>query len=385
MSRRKKTTASTFKNPLAQTFGLALWELRREVGISSDEMAEALELAPSTYRLVEAGGVVMQPYALGLVKRIGRVEWYRVVLLLEAIQLLEKAKSSVQEMRRKAEDVQLLESDLFALMSKFDPIWEALEQKAESSEISQMIIDNRLHERMIQYMCTPLPSRAADSEETTAWAKILVENTPPIYVDIFVDTMRRLSGFLPSVSIRGLMGWEQEHAGKFACIYGMVKSSRILSLSVKDENFDWSYVWRRDFKGVYILSFDSKDKTSKEEEKLKHSLKDRVNSSTSSSENNTEPRVYIKSVEEIGNEVSQEAKGFMYYDLITDATAKELNKKYVIELSNIWVYQLLEGKRSIAFIDDKKAESEDGLYFSRTCSYDQTELFLRFFKKVWDN
>ena len=391
------------KNPLAQTFGLALRELRARQATASSEMARLLGLGESTYRMIEAGSVLMQPtYALNLVRTMQQLQWTRVVLLLVAIQLLEQHKNSIEDMRRKAEEIQQLETELLVIMQKFDPVWEALERGAESSEISEIIKEKHLYQFAIEYMSAPLLSIREYSTEAPAWATSIFHRTPPLYLDLFVDVMQKLEGFLPSFDVPGFIKWEDDHADRFWRVFGIVKDPELLYKSIRDQQFTWRYVWAKQFDTINVLSLS--EKPSEAHDELLRALSDRRKEdlralSDDIDDENLPPfdfkkRVNFKSQndKDIGVQNAKRVLDLMSYNLSTNRTpAPDDHERYIVHLQNVWLYQIkdIDMLRSIVLVDDYELPSDEEPWekpravFTKTCTNEQTEAFLKVFKDIW--
>lgn len=239
-----------FRNPLAQAFGLALSDRRRRLRLEVEEdVALKLGVGVTTYRLVEAGLVLIPPYcALAMVHVFG-FSWGPLTQTITAMHVLDQDFESVSDMRVRADNLAITEHSLEWIIRGLRFVWPHLEvargtQRDAHDRIAEILRDTGLVEQLYRFLLGELhPQRDSATDHATVWARRLVTDTPPIYLEIAESIVSQLRKFPPHVNPTTLAEWEKDNSGRIASVYGLVTDHHQLEKAIE---FDWAFVTRRE-------------------------------------------------------------------------------------------------------------------------------------------
>ena len=120
--------AQKIRNPLAQALGIVLQGMRDKTGgISSSQIASLLGLAASHYRMIEAGSAILQPSrAIKVIQTFETIEFIPLCQVLIAVQIMDTAKHTVNDMRTTASLLTEANPALSNVLMDLDSIWNTI-------------------------------------------------------------------------------------------------------------------------------------------------------------------------------------------------------------------------------------------------------------------
>ena len=244
--------SASFKNPLVQTLGLLLLDLRRDAGKEAEDLARALRLSGSAYRMIESGAAALQPlYALRLAKIHPQLEFCRIAQLLSAIQVLEEGRAALPRMRAIADDLKDADTRLSEVMQGYEQIWSAVEAGESSAVIARLIVQCGYVERMKRFLMQGPSSPGTDL--TQQWLGKAVRRVSPFYVDMVTQILEKLRPFPPHCAVGALREWEDANFDRFHRLYGFMTQPTQLRTSVTEYDFSWRFLWNPSFDGAYVV------------------------------------------------------------------------------------------------------------------------------------
>ena len=211
---------SNSKNPLARALGLALQRARREEPgrPSSEELASAIGLSASLYRLVESGGAILQPaYALRTTLAFpnAKLEFLPLVCLLGVIQILE-SRDHPDNRRLLAEQMRQAEPRLAFVLDSLGGL--------DSSAMSTPESLSRCMHAVLAFLQTPLSSPEPPVDVARAWGERLARSSYPLHLEILDQISAELGSFSPGMSVNQLGQWEKRHAHRIGTAFALMTS-----------------------------------------------------------------------------------------------------------------------------------------------------------------
>ncbi len=382
------------KNPLAVLLGFALRDLRDELKCSAEEIAIALEISASSYRLIESGFAAVPPYYVTkLVMTFRKLNWSRLAQLLVAIQLVEKAKPSTDQMRQVIKEVGgHLAPPRSDLWLQFERVCDLLSSDLSRKVVRTRLVQSGLISGLVRYLSEP--DRTSESGATApgmVWVQTAMQKLSPYYFELLVSQVNALEHFPPRATPEALKQWEVQNPHRFQRIYGIMQSSELLI--AESEEFNWGYVYRDDFGGIYLLSFEDasvvKDRIKALHKKLT-ARRLRHRASSTKPENIAtfvKRNVIMKSIDSCSASEKQSLKSLLRYDVAKGELLPLANpdpESPVLQLRNAWLYQMKDTGNVVAFVDDK-SQNATNPYQATVLSSRATRILLEHLEAIWQH
>jgi hypothetical protein len=358
-----------FKNPLMQALGLVLQRMRNFMVLSSDEVAGKLGLGGSSYRMVEAGSAVLQPgKALLVIKSFERIELDPLCKIMVAIQVMESGIDSIDDMRAMSKLLGEADTELRELFEKFDPLWPII-KKEESGTVADEIKARHIDIELENFLTTPRPSVVDKEGLLDSHVKSLLSSTPPFYLDLSLDLLENLQGYVPRISPNELAKWEDKNRSRITQIVGTIRDHRLLTDSSNFEFFDHAFLWENHFEKLQIIYLSSlrKDVLKEFSSNFKQFLE--------KNRKKYEPRLprFDEAMKKI--EIRWGYPQIKQFDDILMHESMEMN--------NLWFYKL-RGGNVVAFSDNAAMNAkEDRPHYGTSFSYSETVKKLKQIEKLW--
>ncbi len=369
--RNKEIDASKriFKNPLMQALGLVLQRMRNFMVLSSDDVAAKLGLGGSSYRMVEAGSAVLQPgKALQVIKSFERIEFEPMCKILIAIQVMESGIESIDDMRATARLLGEADPLLQAFLGKLEPLWPVIKSN-ESGVVADEIKERHLDLELEKFLTTPSPKVIDQEGLLDSHVQSLLSSTPPFYLDLSLDLLENLQGYVPRVSPNELAKWEEKNKWRITHIIGVIRDYRAFTDSANFEFFDHSFLWENQFEKMNIMYLASARKEVLKEfihQFKQHLLKNR--------------KKYEQRIPRFDEMIGKIEIKWGHPRL---AELNELLAHESVEMNNLWFYKL-KGGNVIAFADNSVMNSKDDrLHYGTSFSYSETVKKLKHIEKIW--
>ncbi len=375
--------AQKIRNPLAQALGMVLQNTRDKMGgISSSEIASLLGLAASHYRMIEAGSAILQPSrAIKIIQTFDTIEFIPLCQVLIAIQIVDSAKDSVEDMRTITALLKEANPTMSKVLEKFDNLWATIKNK-EPAQVSRQLATDGIIKELETFLTTEpviLTAEQIDNFMTPTYrypisgqlySKIgnILQGVAPFYLDTVLQLVDNLKGITPRVTAEELAKWESRHKNRISHIIGIVRNPEVI-LGV--ETFDYSFLWEENFQKMLIIHRDPpRDKAASIQKEIAKCLKQRFE---------TERIKYERELESFDKVLKQKlliTHGKHNKDKI-DAIL--LHKK--VPMNNLWVY-LMNNGYVVPFIDNATVDLPTDNLYGTSLAYDETCEKLTFIKEV---
>ena len=365
--------AQKLRNPLAQTLGIVLQGTRDKMGgVSSSEVAASLGLAASHYRMVEAGSAILQSArTVKIVQTFGTIEFVPLCQVLVAIQVVDSAKQSVDDMRTIVGLLKEANPAMSKVLAGFDELWPIL-GKASAAEVSQKIaalgIDKELNtflttepamlssEQITDFM-TPTYQHPISGQLYDKIGNIL-QGVAPFYLDTVLQLVDNLKNITPRVTPQELARWEGAHKSRISYIIGIIRKPEIV-LDV--EAFDYTFLWEENFSKVLIVHRDRPEtKTESIFAEIKESLRSKLQSERVKYDRQ------LQDFDEVLSEKFQIEDGYSITEKID-----ELLLHRDVQMNNLWIYIMVNGY-VVPFIDNAVVGSKAADIYGTSLDYDET-------------
>ena len=365
--------AQKVKNPLAQALGLVLQGTRDKMGgVSSAEIASRLGLAASHYRMIEAGSAILQPSrAIKIVQTFDTIEFVPLCQLLVAIQIIDSAKQSTQDMRTTA--VLLTEANpaMANVLKGFDSLWETMDS-SEPGDVAKEIISLGIVKELESFLTTEpviFTAEQMDNFMTPTYQypisgqlynKIgnILQGVAPFYLDTVLQLIDNLRNITPRVTPEELANWESSHKNRILHIIGIVRKPEII-LNV--DTFDYSFLWQENFQKMLIIHRDKPQvETGSIHQRIVDCLRERFESERIKYERE------LNSLDKIINDKLT----IGYVNSNTDRIDRVLLHRDAA-MNNLWVYIMASGY-VVLFIDNATGDSTAKDLYGTSLTYDET-------------
>ena len=389
---RREGVGARLVNPLAVVFGRALARLRRST--SSADVARALDLKYSSYRLIETGVYPLNPArSMRLARKLELPDWSRLAGLLVTIQVIDDALESFRTLKLTIEELQrIVEPDLGALLRIPASLWTTIEKGnlGDEDDGAQELDLVRLVELTERYLRGDVitASRPSETGPPRVWSRDL-SGTPPYYLEILLRRVGELfAGFdgmmPPRVNEEALATFEAKNETRFRTIHGILKSPSTLDYVVEEQGakFTWGYLLRSEFESFRVASCGvSPMAASRRLSKLQKNIKlgwERTRPELRPVEvERALAKIAVRPLDE-GRPLAR----FFKYDAKHEKPAGD-GCPSPVEIFNVWCYALAEPTNVVAFLDDF-IPGERPPVFATSCSWQFTEGLVSELEEFWN-
>lgn len=242
------TDKNALKNPLAVALGLVLKQMREESNRSAEDIADTLDVSPSTYRLVEAGSNNLRPvYAPKLLQEdaFREIEFSSLAILLQAIHSLDAIRKDKNELADALQEIINLGSPLSRLISKLK---EGLQTEGDPGNIDvrAVILRTEVNRHLRRLLTTPTFSQELETQAELTTKRFLNE-VSPFYFDTAIRLLLDLKRSEPQLQSSKLGEWEAENAERMTEVKVVVRDLGTLFHKGNFEDFDFRYILNRVF------------------------------------------------------------------------------------------------------------------------------------------
>jgi hypothetical protein len=365
--------AQKIRNPLAQALGLVLQSLRDKMGgVSSTEIASLLGLAASHYRMIEAGSAILQPSrTIKVIQTFETIEFIPLCQLLVAIQILDSAKDSIDDLRTINTLIREANPSMSKFLGKLDKLWDTLKNR-EPSQIAKKLVSEGIVKELEIFLTTePLtfsPDQIKNFMTPTykypisgqLYSKIgnILQGVAPFYLDTILQLVDNLKGITPRVTPEELAGWEAGHKTRITHIIGILRNPEII-LDVN--TFDYSFLWQENFKKMLLVH---RDMPAVKNESIKQRITDCLRK-------RFEPEriKYERELESLDKTITQ--KLVISYDKQNKNKIDKILLHRDTPMNNLWVY-LMDNGYVVPFIDNALVGSTAENMYGTSLDYDET-------------
>jgi hypothetical protein len=258
----------SYRNPLTQALGLVFQSMRDKMGgIPSADIAAALGLAASHYRMIEAGSANLQPSrAVKIVQTFDTIEFVPLCQVLVAIQTIDSAMDTIADTKTMVEVMMEIHPALRRMFEKFQSLWETVE-KGTVAEVARKIRELGIDKELGNFLTTEPISLTAEQANNfmspsylqpisgQLYYKIgnILQGLAPFYLDTVLQLIDNLRDITPRVTPTELARWESQHKNRISYIVGVVRKPEIV---LEVNTFDYSFLWQDSFRKMCIIHRD---------------------------------------------------------------------------------------------------------------------------------
>lgn len=389
------------RNPLALLFGLAIKSLR--IGdLSSKEMAKHLGINESTYRVFESGFTLIPPfYATRLVKSLPKLNWSRVVQALVAIQIVERDKSQQFKdgtlgvrVRRSSEYERMRGAieDIAIRNPIFDEFWRTVARECFSGEalrapdLSEHMEQRGLVARFASFLTdVDISAQQEEFGSSMKWLYSKLQRLSPYYFEMLAAQLSHLEHFPPRTTPEGLRHWENQNPQHFDAVFGIVRSCDLLVSEIP--KFEWTYIDRLDFRGLFVLTFEDPNVAQEHLASLRGRLVARRRRGRSKSDTNAQAlnsKVLIKSLRanDVDIGIQENIESLFRYDFSQGELVPFASSETALDLKNAWIYRMKDTGNVVALVDDKDQDASKP-YQAAVLSWRSTRALYEKLEVIW--
>jgi hypothetical protein len=322
--------------------------------------------------MIEAGSAILQPSrALRIVQTFDTIEFVPLCQVMVAIQIMDSAKQSVEEMQIAAG--LLIEANplLERVLNGYDAIWNDI-GKLSTIQMSRKIQAEGIDQELEKFLTTApvtLPAETISEFMSPTYTQPIsgqlynkigniLLGVAPFYLDTVLQLVDNLRNITPRVTPDELARWEGVHKNRIVYIIGVVRKPEII-LDV--DTFDYSFLWQENFKKMLILHRDSPQvKTRSVQQKITDLLKKKYQ---------REHMRYEPQLETFDAVMQQK------FDVRDGAHCIEKIENTLLyrdmPMNNLWFYFMSSGY-VVPFIDNAVGGESAGALYGTSLGYDET-------------
>lgn len=371
MAKKGSSSSKSFKNPLVQALGLVFHRMRASLGLSSDEVAAKIGLGGSSYRMIEAGSTTVHPgRSLNIIKIFDNIEYDPLSRLLVAIQVMETGTQTIEDFKNATILIGEIDPQLQLLFDSLMPVWEVVEKEG-SQGASKFLESSALLEMLKDYLTTNRYFGVEKEKRLDFQLNSLLEDTPSIYLDFILDTLKSLQKHRLHYFPEESRTWESENKHNFTNLYAIIKNAKGLLNKKNFESFDYNYLWQPQFQEVQYIFLDEQMEMSVGElfDAFKANLKGALQ------EKHIKYQVELEQFDQVMEKVSFK-DGWPQAPALFDLMKQQQEG---IPVDVLWVFTLKNGNK-VGFISNSDS---DMIFYGTTLSYKETSIKLSAFQQIW--
>ncbi len=369
MAKKGSSSSKTFKNPLVQALGIVLHQMRNSIGLNSDEVAAKIGLGGSSYRMIEAGSAILHPgRSLNIIQVYDKIEFEPLCRLLVAVQVMETGTESVDDFKNATILLGDTDPQLQVIFDALMPVWKMV-GKEDANKISQYIDKTEIPNLIADFLTTNKHFGVERERRLDVQLNSLIEDTPSIYLDFILDTLRSLKKHRLHYFPEESRSWENDNKHNFTNLYAVIKDAGSLLDKHNFESFDYNYLWQPQFETLQYIFLDEKY----DSETAKKLFRDNLHSALK--DKHVRYQVELKAFDEAMEKVSfksGKAKKKELLNLVKQKTDDE-------PLDLLWIFTLKNGNK-VGFISSSEPQK---IFYGTTLNYRETNEKLDSFKQIW--
>jgi DNA-binding XRE family transcriptional regulator len=372
MAKKGNTPPSkTFKNPLVQALGIALHKMRNELGLSSDDVAAKIGLGGSSYRMIEAGSAMLHPgRSLNIIKVFDKIEYDPLCRLLVAIQVMETGSESLEDLRNATLLVSEIDPQLQQLFDLIEPAWEVAEQQGANAA-AQLLEQLHLADALADYLTTNRYFGVEREKRLDFQLNALIEDTPSIYLDFILDTLRSLKKHRLHYFPEESRSWESDNKHNFLNLYAVIKDASGLVSKENFDSFDYNYLWQPQFQQLHYIFMDDDPARL---ERLRAEFE--ANLRAALQDKHLKYQVELEQFDEAMRKVHFRSGLAKREPLVRLLKHREEE----VPVDVLWIFTLKNGNK-VGFMSNHDSQK---IFYGTTLSYRETAEKLEAFQSIWE-
>ncbi len=387
------------KNPLSSVFGRSIRELRNGLGLTVSRVGPELGLSEDSLRRIESGRDPLHPkYALRLTRALvdSQLNWGCVVQVLAAIHDVEengKSEEGIYDLQYLRSMIEELGNYDLALRDALRPIV-AISPNDEKDLFRAAV--RRLKTHLTQTHFTDAdPTAFGQLPPGLSAALAQIGRISPVYVDIVIDQLRRLAAFQPVIDKAGLADWEAANARRFKSVFGVTRAPNVFRDSVRNL-FDWSYIWRENFDGIFVLVMNDSSDCATLEREIHDALLDRARRRPGESVDaryraTLERKMRVKSYKGLEPALARKLEevlqphgsvGAVYHPTLKHpGPRKQPSRKSEPQFSNAWFFRMDQPAYILGYVDN--VESVDVAGSAQVLGWSESVTYITQLEEAW--
>lgn len=261
------------KNPLAQLLGVYFKKERDFRGMSSDSVANQIDIGGSFYRMIESGAANFHPSrSLDIIKVFYKIEFDALCKMLVAIQILESHKDAIEDFQKALEEVGDADPQLAKLFQILEPVWVII-QKKTAKDVKKFLESEPVYHEIKQFLTSNKYYEKETEKRLDLELNALINQTPGFYLELTFKILQILERYPTHILPDDLYKWERENKHEFTNLYAIIKNHQSVSSLENLSNYTYDYLWSSQFEELNFIFLDESQDNDKALQTFKKNLK----------------------------------------------------------------------------------------------------------------
>ncbi len=264
------------RNPLAIAFGLSLRELRIRFDMKVSDLATAIELNESHYRVIESGATTMHinksmEVCVGFnsllvengSKTLLTYEGVEKIILgisyVNSFYVKTKESYSINyfEKTKVIENLKNFEPKLYLLIRKFDDA-QIFEMINKNNEELQKVFDKASLDVLVNSFVTDYSNFGGTPEDLkNNFTNQFFDDIPSYYIHFLKNIKDDLKSLPVEIAFSELNNWEIKNRDSFSSLVSVVRKPLQILSERRLAIYKYSYLWGKNFKSAKILFLEN--------------------------------------------------------------------------------------------------------------------------------
>jgi uncharacterized protein YdcH (DUF465 family) len=275
MNKAKKIAVE--KNPLSVALGYYLsrerQQLPKDIGNKSKDVAAAIKIGDSLYRMIESGNARIHPKTvlkyISVFNSSG-IKFEALCKFLVTIHFLDAYLEDYTEFKKAINELKDVDEQFKTLFEAMRPVFESIEKGNQN--IKPLIEEEKIYDE-IRKLLTESDSYGKSSEEIQEEQIVKIYNrVPTFYSDFAHEILNKIFSLPLTIRFSKLWQWEDEYSSRFRLMYSIVKNHENVTSYSNLFRYNYKFLWEKDFEKFHFIFLDcDKDGV---KEKFKTNLKE---------------------------------------------------------------------------------------------------------------
>ena len=257
----KKQVLKVEKNPLSVVLGYYLSRERqllpKDLGNKSKDVADAIKIGDSLYRMIESGNARIHPKTV--LKYISvfnsrGIKFEALCKVLIAIHYLDAHLNDFNEFKKAADELKGIDEQFRTLFDAMAPVFREIENGNQN--IKQLIEDENIYEEIKKLLTeTEFYGKNVEDIQDEQIVKTY-SRVPTFYSDFAGDILNRIFSLPLTIRFSKLWQWEDEYSSRFRLMYSIVKDHRNVTSLANLFRYNYKFLWEKDFVKFHFIFLD---------------------------------------------------------------------------------------------------------------------------------
>jgi hypothetical protein len=350
-------------NPIKKAVGASLRALRDATDRTVPELVRNLSISASTYYRIEAGRDMLQPkhgFQLVDTLRDTGLDWARLSHVLAAVYAIDEHRNELEFVEKVIDGFRIADEELFRSLAATLPYWD------ESASADGREAVNRAAAQLHRYVTSSSSAVAPAPDPAVKIVADRFANVSPIYFDIVLDQLERLQAVDPRIEQRGMAQWERANARRFKQVFCVTQVPELLEASANSNVFDWGYLWRKRFGGVFVLLHDSPNNAARLQDSLRASLLRRGASASAESASkeaaDAVDKVHVKAISAVETRIRTDLLQLLVRGESSRRSStrrRQAQPSSADQPKNAWFFQIDVPRYTLGYVDDASGGDQE--------------------------